>query len=128
MAGNHGPAGPRLGWLLPIPVLFHGSCLWDWCKGAGLHAAVRSLFTLLICSMRKQRPRARRITKGGCNDWEFARWPGGARRRPSGWLTRHESVGGSGAYPGASTNILVQSILSIAFAEAIVFYALFLVR
>ena len=30
--------------------------------------------------------------------------------------------------PGASTKILVQSILAIAFAEAIVFYALFLVQ
>ena len=33
-----------------------------------------------------------------------------------------------GRNPGASTKILVQSILSIAFAEAIVFYALFLVK
>jgi F-type H+-transporting ATPase subunit c len=33
-----------------------------------------------------------------------------------------------GRNPGAATQILVQSILSIAFAEAIVFYALFLVR
>jgi F-type H+-transporting ATPase subunit c len=33
-----------------------------------------------------------------------------------------------GRNPGAATPILVQSILSIAFAEAIVFYALFLVR
>ena len=33
-----------------------------------------------------------------------------------------------GRNPGASTKILVQSILAIAFAEAIVFYALFLVR
>jgi F-type H+-transporting ATPase subunit c len=32
-----------------------------------------------------------------------------------------------GRNPGASTQILVQSILAIAFAEAIVFYALFLV-
>ena len=32
-----------------------------------------------------------------------------------------------GRNPGAATPILVQSILSIAFAEAIVFYALFLV-
>ncbi|MCF7668422.1 MAG: ATPase [Verrucomicrobia bacterium] len=31
-----------------------------------------------------------------------------------------------GRNPGASTKILVQSILSIAFAEAIVFYAIFL--
>jgi F-type H+-transporting ATPase subunit c len=33
-----------------------------------------------------------------------------------------------GRNPGASTKILVQSILAIAFAEAIVFYALFLAR
>jgi F-type H+-transporting ATPase subunit c len=33
-----------------------------------------------------------------------------------------------GRNPDASTKVLVQSILAIAFAEAIVFYALFLVR
>ena len=33
-----------------------------------------------------------------------------------------------GRNPGSSTQVLVQSILAIAFAEAIVFYALFLVR
>src|SRR4029077_7429675 len=33
-----------------------------------------------------------------------------------------------GRNPGAATPVLVQSILSIAFAEAIVFYALFRVR
>jgi len=33
-----------------------------------------------------------------------------------------------GRNPGAATSILVQSILAIAFAEAIVFYALFLVK
>jgi len=33
-----------------------------------------------------------------------------------------------GRNPGSSTKVLVQSILSIAFAEAIVFYALFLVK
>jgi F-type H+-transporting ATPase subunit c len=32
-----------------------------------------------------------------------------------------------GRNPGAATKILVQSILAIAFAEAIVFYSLFLV-
>ena len=37
------------------------------------------------------------------------------------------SVDAVGRNPGASTKILVQSILSIAFAEAIVFYVLFLV-
>jgi F-type H+-transporting ATPase subunit c len=33
-----------------------------------------------------------------------------------------------GRNPGASNKIMVQSILAIAFVEAIVFYALFLVR
>ncbi len=33
-----------------------------------------------------------------------------------------------GRNPGAATKILVQAILAIAFAEAIVFYALFLVQ
>ena len=33
-----------------------------------------------------------------------------------------------GRNPGSSTQVMVQSILSIAFAEAIVFYALFLVQ
>jgi len=33
-----------------------------------------------------------------------------------------------GRNPGAATKVLVQSILAIAFAEAIVFYALFLFR
>jgi F-type H+-transporting ATPase subunit c len=33
-----------------------------------------------------------------------------------------------GRNPSASTKIMVQSILSIAFAEAIVFYALFLAK
>jgi F-type H+-transporting ATPase subunit c len=33
-----------------------------------------------------------------------------------------------GRNPNASTKIMVQAILSIAFAEAIVFYALFLVK
>jgi len=33
-----------------------------------------------------------------------------------------------GRNPGASTKVLIQSILAIAFAEAIVFYALILVK
>jgi F-type H+-transporting ATPase subunit c len=33
-----------------------------------------------------------------------------------------------GRNPGASTKIMVQALLAIAFAEAIVFYALFLVK
>ncbi len=44
-----------------------------------------------------------------------------------GWIGARASDA-VGRNPGASTKILVQSILAIAFAEAIVFYALFLVR
>jgi F-type H+-transporting ATPase subunit c len=40
-------------------------------------------------------------------------------------MTASDAVGRN---PGAATAILVQSILSIAFAEAIVFYALFLAK
>jgi F-type H+-transporting ATPase subunit c len=39
-----------------------------------------------------------------------------------------KAVDAVGRNPGAATPVLVQAILSIAFAEAIVFYALFLVR
>lgn len=38
------------------------------------------------------------------------------------------AAGAVGRNPGAATPILVQAILAIAFAEAIVFYALFLVK
>ena len=39
-----------------------------------------------------------------------------------------KAVDAVGRNPGAATKILVQSILAIAFAEAIVFYAIFLVK
>ena len=39
-----------------------------------------------------------------------------------------KAVDAVGRNPGAATPVLVQAILAIAFAEAIVFYALFLVR
>jgi F-type H+-transporting ATPase subunit c len=44
-----------------------------------------------------------------------------------GWIGAAASAA-VGRNPGSSTKVMVQSILSIAFAEAIVFYALFLVR
>jgi F-type H+-transporting ATPase subunit c len=44
-----------------------------------------------------------------------------------GWIGAKASEA-VGRNPGSSTQVMVQSILSIAFAEAIVFYALFLVR
>jgi F-type H+-transporting ATPase subunit c len=44
-----------------------------------------------------------------------------------GWIGAKASEA-VGRTPGSSTQVMVQSILSIAFAEAIVFYALFLVQ
>jgi F-type H+-transporting ATPase subunit c len=44
-----------------------------------------------------------------------------------GWIGSAASTA-VGRNPGSATPVMVQSILSIAFAEAIVFYALFLVR
>ena len=44
-----------------------------------------------------------------------------------GWIGAKASEA-VGRNPGSATPVMVQSILSIAFAEAIVFYALFLVR
>ena len=44
-----------------------------------------------------------------------------------GWIGSKASEA-VGRNPGSATQVMVQSILSIAFAEAIVFYALFLVR
>ena len=44
-----------------------------------------------------------------------------------GWIGAKASEA-VGRNPGSSTQVMVQSILSIAFAEAIVFYTLFLVR
>jgi F-type H+-transporting ATPase subunit c len=44
-----------------------------------------------------------------------------------GWIGSAASAA-VGRNPGSSTQVLVQSILAIAFAEAIVFYTLFLVR
>jgi F-type H+-transporting ATPase subunit c len=44
-----------------------------------------------------------------------------------GWIGAKASEA-VGRNPGSATQVMVQSILSIAFAEAIVFYVLFLVR
>jgi F-type H+-transporting ATPase subunit c len=44
-----------------------------------------------------------------------------------GWICASAAMA-VGRNPGAATKVLVQSILAIAFAEAIVFYVLFLVR
>ena len=44
-----------------------------------------------------------------------------------GWIGQ-KAADAVGRNPGAATKILVQSILAIAFAEAIVFYVIFLVK
>ena len=62
------------------------------------------------------------------DDRKLARRPGRPGRGNRGWTHRQGASIAVGRNPGASTKIMVQSILAIAFAEAIVFYALFLVR
>ena len=51
------------------------------------------------------------------------RWWGTGRAE----ATSAAAVDAVGRNPGASAKVMVQAILAIAFAEAIVFYALFLV-
>ena len=72
------------------------------------------------------------ITRGALTDtagrYTITEVPTGAQTvvtRALGWAQASTAVGRN---PGASTKIMVQSILAIAFAEAIVFYALFLVQ
>jgi len=102
------------------------------------------VFTLLICvheeagsasghgeefRQRKHgQPRVAAGRKEDDYDWEYTRWLGGAWRGCGCRFDRHGASLAVGRNPGAATPIMVQSILSIAFAEAIVFYALFLVR
>src|SRR5205085_3168728 len=97
-------------------------------------------------------PARRRARRRGCASLEFRRLDRVQSREPPG-KTKGNKMTGSihvglaalgaalgvgfigmkaseavGRNPGAATKILVQSILAIAFAEAIVFYALFLVK
>ena len=65
---------------------------------------------------------------GNRDDRKPARRPGGAGRGHRRRADRHGRIDGGGTQSRAATKIMVQSILAIAFAEAIVFYALFLVK
>ncbi len=137
---------PGFGWLLPIPFYFLE--LLVGLVQALVFMLLTAVFTLLICQHEEEAP----VTATRPND-EFGAGSRLAERTPSEGQERQEPMSGSihvglaafgaaigvgligmaassavGRNPGASTKILVQSILSIAFAEAIVFYALFLVR
>ena len=124
-------------------VLFHGTAGRAG-AGDGLHAVDRRLHAPDLSAPRGaggRRVRGLRVRK----TQEWTKVPN--RRRKETTMTGSLHVGlaalgaaigvgliGMGASvavgrnPGASTKIMVQSILAIAFAEAIVFYALFLVR
>ena len=133
---------PGLGWLLPIPFYFME--LLVGLVQALVFMLLTAVFTLLICQHHEEpEPRSRTADVGAVrvgadprrhsrkddsDDRKFARRPGGARRRDRRGLDRHDASTAVGRNPGASTKIMVQSILAIAFAEAIVFYALFLVQ
>ena len=132
---------PGLGWLLPIPFYFMELLV-------GLVQAVvfmllTAVFTLLICQPTKRRRRERRTDespaacrrhaaggrgKDNADDWQLARRPGSARHGDRRGMIGMGASTAVGRNPGASTKIMVQSILAIAFAEAVAFYALFLVQ
>ena len=134
---------PGLGWLLPIPFYFME--LLVGLVQALVFMLLCAVFTLLMCQHEE---------KGSVNAhgvrifWRLEhiqpRWPRGKGRRNDMIGNIHVGLAALGAAlavgligmaasdavgrnPGAATKILVQSILAIAFAEAIVFYTLFLV-
>ena len=136
---------PGFGWLLPIP--FYLLELLVGLVQALVFMLLTAVFTMLICQHEAKGPALRRLIeelrrldrvksrdhaggkeKGKTYERKPACWLGGTRRRSERWFNRHESLGSRWRQPDASTKILVQSILAIAFAEAIVFYALFLVK
>ena len=136
---------PGLGWLLPIPFYFME--LLVGLVQALVFMLLTAVFTLLICQHHEEAGPAASRTADACaaggrprpsqatnekgqhdDDRKLARRPGGAGRSHRRRVDRHGGVDAVGRNPGASTKIMVQSILAIAFAEAIVFYALFLVQ
>ena len=130
---------PGLGWLLPIPFYFME--LLVGLVQALVFMLLTAVFTLLICQHHEE-PAALERTPDGMHrtaasaetrkdnydDRQFARRPGGSGRGHWRGLIGMGASTAVGRNPGASTKIMVQSILAIAFAEAIVFYALFLVQ
>ncbi len=127
---------PGLGLAAADPVLFHGTARGAG-AGDGLHVADGRLHLVDLSPRRERRRWCARLTCA----------PAGSALRKDTQMIGSIHVGlaalgaaigvgliGMGASaavgrnPGASTKIMVQSILAIAFAEAIVFYALFLVQ
>ena len=142
---------PGLGWLLPIPFYFLE--LLVGLVQAMVFMLLTAVFTLLICQHEEEARGRAGVDENICgrpcsiaaagenqereemshsivgrNQRKSARRSGGARRAYRRGLDRHEGSDAVGRNPGAATKILVQSILAIAFAEAIVFYAMFLVK
>ena len=129
---------PALGWLLPIPFYFME--LLVGLVQAMVFMLLTAVFTLLICQHEdagRQRHADDAADRDGVDDdtrkdiqdeRQRTRRPRSARRSHCGRIDWHGGAIAVGRNPGASTKIMVQSILAIAFAEAIVFYALFLAQ
>ena len=133
---------PGLGWLLPIPFYFME--LLVGLVQAMVFMLLTAVFTLLICQHDEEpaaspssaegadcrrngrRPNSRERNKD--DDRKLARRPGSSGRGDWRWTHRHEGFGSRRPQSRRIHKIMVQSILAIAFAEAIVFFALFLVR
>ena len=138
---------PGLGWLLPIPFYFME--LLVGLVQALVFMLLTAVFTLLMCQHEEEGPASGTRLKDEFRrlDRVQSREPAEQRKVSNGNMSGNLHVGlaalgaaigvgligmkasdAVGRNPGASTKILVQSILAIAFAEAIVFYALFLVK
>jgi hypothetical protein len=126
---------PHIGWLVQIPFYFLE--LMVGLVQALVFMLLTAVFTLLMCQPH-ERPTPAGTTSGtiaasgikGERTWSAvctwrSRQLGAALA--VGWIGAAASAA-VGRNPGSSTQVLVQSILAIAFAEAIVFYTLFLVR
>ena len=131
---------PDLGWLVPVPFYFL-ELLVGMVQAHGVHAADGRLHAAHLPASRGRIRRGTTDARGSIAS--DARRPSRKEQRMTGNFHIALAVLGAtlavgligmtasaavGRNPGAATPILVQSILAIAFAEAIVFYALFLVQ
>ncbi len=118
---------PHIGWLVQMPFYFL-ELLVGAGSGAGVHAVDRGVHAADLSASRGRICRRARLKERG-DIWAICTSDSRRSARPLAvgaiGMKASEAVGRN---PGAATQVMVQSILAIAFAEAIVFYTLFLVK
>ena len=126
-------SGPRPGLVVAGALLFFGVACWRG-PGAGLHVVDCGLHAVDLptrggekaprSNARMNNSRKERMSY----EWKLTRRSGGIGAAIAVGIIGMKAAEAVGRNPEASTKMLVQSILAIAFAEAIVFYTLFLVK